>query len=262
MSRDGQCPKDLLDSSSGVVVVTFPMPAGQVFDWHTHDDHQLAWAPSGVLTVRTEHEAWVLPPTRALWIPAGVQHETMSTNTTTMRTLYVEPSACPVQWRTCTPIGVSPLLAQLIDYLEDRALDTGRRENAETLLVDLLTPVAMTVIDVRMPVEERARRIAESLLEHPEDNRTLAEWGDLVGASARTLARVFIAESGLQFGRWRTMLRLRLALASLAAGEPVANVARCVGYESSSAFVAAFRKETGVTPSAYFRSQPSIVGSG
>ena len=176
-----------------------------------------------------------------------------------MRTLYVKPEGCPVLWPTCTPIAVSPLLAQLIDYLEDRALDLGRRSNAEALLVDLLTPVSMTVIDVRMPTEERARRVAESLFEHPEDNRTLAEWGDLVGASARTLARVFIAESGLPFGRWRTMLRLRLALASLATGEPVANVARCVGYESPSAFVAAFRKETGVTPSAYFKSQSSVV---
>ena len=262
MSRDGQCPRDPLDSASGVVVVTFPMPAGQVFDWHTHDDHQLAWAASGVLTVRTAASAWALPPSRALWIPAGVRHETVSAGTAVMRALYVRPGLCPINWPDCTPVAASPLLAQLIDYLEDRSLDAGRRANAETLLVDLLTPVSMTVIEVRMPVEDRARRVAESLLEHPEDNRTLAEWGDLVGASARTLARAFIAESGLQFGRWRTMLRLQLALASLATGEPVANVARCVGYESPSAFVAAFRKETGVTPSAYFRSQPSIVGSG
>ena len=48
------------------------MPAGTVFDWHTHDDHQLAWAAAGVLTVRTAgDQAWVLPTTRALWIPAG-----------------------------------------------------------------------------------------------------------------------------------------------------------------------------------------------
>ena len=55
-----------------MIVATFPMPAGLVFDWHTHPDHQLAWAASGVLMVRTRDATWVLPPTRALWIPAGI----------------------------------------------------------------------------------------------------------------------------------------------------------------------------------------------
>src|SRR4249920_2276990 len=52
------------------------MPPGTRFDWHTHEDHQLAWAASGVLTVLTADATWVLPPTRALWIPAGLPHET------------------------------------------------------------------------------------------------------------------------------------------------------------------------------------------
>src|ERR1700724_2514467 len=146
MSQDEQCLEETDESGAAVVVVTFPMPPGHVFDWHTHRDHQLAWAPSGVLTVRSETDAWVLPPTRALWIPAGVRHETVSTNTTTMRALYVKPDGCPVEWQSCTPIGVGPLLAQLIDYLEDLSMDPVRRSNAETLLVDLLTPVPMTVI--------------------------------------------------------------------------------------------------------------------
>jgi AraC-like DNA-binding protein len=259
MSLDGQCLDSECDEGAAVVVVTFPMPAGHVFDWHVHSDHQLAWAASGVLTVRSESEAWVLPTTRALWIPAGVRHETLSTGTTTMRTLYVKPELCPVNWSVCTPIAVGSLLAQLINYLEDATLDDTRRANAETVLVDLLEPVSMTHIDVKMPTETRASEIALRLSEHPSDNRTLAEWGQHVGASDRTLSRVFIAETGLPFGRWRTLLRMRVALASLAAGQPVGNVSRDVGYESSSAFVAAFRKETGVTPSAYFRSQNAVA---
>ena len=69
-----------------------------------------------------------------------------------------------------------------------------------------------------------------------------------------TLARVFTADTGLPFGRWRALLRLRAAIPALAAGEPVVKVARLVGYESASAFVAAFRRETGMTPAMYFRS--------
>ncbi|MBV9382976.1 MAG: AraC family ligand binding domain-containing protein [Streptosporangiaceae bacterium] len=87
MSQAGQCPADAPDGTAAVVVATFPMPAGTRFDWHTHDDHQLAWAASGVLTVLTKDATWVLPPTRALWIPAGLPHETGASGVATMRTL-------------------------------------------------------------------------------------------------------------------------------------------------------------------------------
>ena len=169
---------------AAVIVVTFPMPAGLVFDWHTHPDHQLAWAASGVLTVRTDAATWVLPPSRALWIPAGLRHETLSAGTATMRTLYIRPGLCPIDWPDFTPVAASPLLAELIGYLEDPGLTAGRRAHAETMLVDLLQPVAMTTINVPMPAEERARQVAEALAADPADGRTLAQWGRHVGASA------------------------------------------------------------------------------
>ena len=115
MSQDGQRDDCSIDPAVGLDVCTFPMPAGTVFDWHVHEDHQLAWAASGVLTVRSGAEAWVLPPTRALWIPAGVRHETLSEGVATMRTAYVRPSSCSIAWTTCTPIEVSPLVAALLE---------------------------------------------------------------------------------------------------------------------------------------------------
>jgi AraC-like DNA-binding protein/quercetin dioxygenase-like cupin family protein len=250
---DGYCAATGPDPAAAVVVATFPMPSGLVFDWHRHDDHQLAWAASGVLTVRTELAAWVLPPTRALWIPAGIRHETLSAGAATMRAAYVRPALCPVTWAEPTPVTASPLLAELIGYLESPRLDTGQRANAEAVLVDLLRPVAMTSVEVRMPSDDRATQVAEGIAADPADGRTLAEWGRVVGASERTLARAFVAETGVSFGRWRTMLRVQAALAALATGDSVGRVSRHVGYESESAFVQAFRRETGITPAAYFR---------
>jgi AraC-like DNA-binding protein/quercetin dioxygenase-like cupin family protein len=253
VSRNGQ-PGDDADTAGAVIVATFPMRAGAVFDWHTHRDHQLAWAASGVLTVRTEPATWVLPPTRALWIPAGLRHETLCAGVATMRSLYVRPALFPVGWTEPTAVSASPLLAELIGYLERPGLDADLRAHAEAILVDLLRPVPMTTIDIRMPADDdRAREVAERITGDPADGRTLAEWGRAVGASERTLARAFLASTGISFGRWRTRVRLRAALAALAAGEPVGNVGRHVGYESGSAFVAAFRRETGVTPASYFR---------
>ncbi|HTA07030.1 MAG TPA: helix-turn-helix transcriptional regulator [Streptosporangiaceae bacterium] len=251
--RDDYCAAHEIDPAAAVVVATFPMPAGLVFDWHSHEDHQLAWAASGVLTVRTQQSAWVLPPTRALWIPAGLRHETLSTGTATMRSAYVRPARCPISWTEPTPVAASALLAELIGYLEDPDLAHDQRANAEAVLVDLLRPVAMTTIEVRLPADDRARLVADGIAAYPADGRTLAEWGRQVGASERTLARAFVADTGVSFGRWRTLLRVQAALAALARGEPVGNVARHVGYDSESAFVQAFRRETGVTPAAYFR---------
>ena len=254
MSRDGQLAAGTSEGGqSAVFVCTFPMPAGLVFDWHTHDDHQLAWAASGVLVVRTDAATWVLPPTRALWIPAGLRHETLCEGTATMRTLYVRPGLCPIDWPDFTPVSASPLLAELIGYLEDPGLSEAMRARAEAVLTDLLQPVPMSTIDVRMPSDDRALRVARALADDPADGRTLTDWGREVGASARTLERAFLAGTGVPFGRWRSLLRLQAAIPALAAGDPVGTVARRVGYESPSAFVAAFRRETGTTPAGYFR---------
>jgi AraC-like DNA-binding protein/quercetin dioxygenase-like cupin family protein len=254
MSQDGQSLREAPpDESQALVVVSFPMPRGFVFDWHTHSDHQLAWAPSGVLTVRTEERAWVLPPTRALWIPSGVRHETLSTSSATMQAVYVRPRLCPITWSECTPVAAKPLLRELIGYLADDDLEQSARARAEAVLVDLLRPVVMATINVPTPRDQRALEVAAGLRRNPGDARTLGEWGRDIGASERTLARAFIADTGLPFGHWRTLLRLSVALADLARGTSVGTVARSVGYESTSAFVAAFRRETGVTPAVYFR---------
>jgi len=235
-----------------VIVATFPMPAGLVFDWHTHTGHQLAWAASGVLTVRTEDATWVLPRTRALWIPAGLRHETLSSGPATMRTLYIRPDRCPGAWTEPSTVAASPLLAGMIGYLGSDTLDDAARARAEAVLADLLQPVAMTTIDLRLPDDDRARQVALALLDHPADKRTLPQWAREVGASARTLARGFLTGTGMPFGRWRTRLRLQTAPPALAAGAPVSAVARRAGYDTASAFVAAFRRETGSTPAAYF----------
>ncbi len=255
MSSDGQSDARTTDRATGLEVCTFAMPAGTVFDWHVHDEHQLAWAPSGVLTVRSGDEAWVLPPTRALWIPAGVRHETLTDGVATMRAAYVPRESCSIKWTTCTPVDVSPLVAELLGHLERRDLEPSARSHAELLLVELLEPVATFSFEVRMPTDDRALRVAEILKDNPADDRTLASWGVDVGASSRTLARAFIAETGLPFARWRTLVRLQRAMEALGLDEPVTDVARRVGYESASAFVAAFRRETGITPARYFHQQ-------
>jgi AraC-like DNA-binding protein len=240
MSQNGQV----------AIVLTRRLPGGMAFGWHAHPVAQLAWAHRGVLTVTTEAGTWVLPPSRALWIPAGVPHALGSSGAATARSLYFRP----VRWAEPTVVAVSELLAQLIVHLAEAELTEPARHRAEAVLLDLLEPLRATTIAVRMPTDDRAVPVAEALRADPADDRGLDDWGRVAGASGRTLARLFLTETGLTFARWRAQVRLDAALPLLAAGIPVTTVAHRVGYGSASAFVAAFRRAVGVPPARYFGS--------
>ena len=229
------------------------MGPGDRFEWHVHERHQLAWAASGVLTVVTHAGTWVLPPARALWIPAGTAHETTASARSMMRTLYLKPDLSPIEWTDPRPLLATTLFAALIEHLSDESLAGPSRSLAEALLFEILEPVEVATIEVAIPKDERALRVARALIAQPSDPRSLAQWGREVGASVRTLTRAFVVSTGIPFTRWRTAVRLRAALPRLAAGDPVSLVAGDVGYGTPSAFVAAFRRETGVTPGMYFR---------
>ncbi|CAB3773198.1 HTH-type transcriptional regulator NimR [Paraburkholderia humisilvae] len=98
----------------------------------------------------------------------------------------------------------------------------------------------------------RMRKIVAMLSDHPADRRTLAQWGELVAMSERSLARLFQQETGLTFGRWRQQLHLIVAMRELAAGRSVQRVADHLGYESVSAFITMFKKAFGKPPARYF----------
>lgn len=157
-------------------------------------------------------------------------------------------------------IAVPPLLRELIAHLASVADQPRRRANAEAIAFDLLQPVRVSQLNVPFPTDPRARQVADGLLATPDDQRTIDQWGRLVGTSGRTLARTFSSQTGMTFGRWRTEARLCAALPLLADGATVAAVARRVGYASPGAFVAAFRATLGTTPGQYFADRTDTAG--
>jgi AraC-like DNA-binding protein/quercetin dioxygenase-like cupin family protein len=261
MSPDGQVVVDrppaavLTDRPPAAVVVgEFHLLRGQWFGWHRHAEHQVAWAASGVVNVRTgDGRTWVLPSNVAMWLPAGVAHDTGASALTTMHSAYFEPDRCPLRLPEPTVLAVPGLLRELIIHLGRTDLPDAARVRAEAVVFDLVRPVSVTTIDVPEPTDERLRGIAARLRATPADGRSLAEWGHVVGASARNLARLFVTDTGCTFGQWRTRVRLQAALPLLADGMAVGRVAGRVGYVTPSAFVAAFRAAVGVTPAAYFQ---------
>ncbi|MEV0317978.1 AraC family transcriptional regulator [Streptomyces sp. NPDC050658] len=234
-----------------IVVGSFPLSSGQWFEPHSHPQHQLAWTRSGVLGVAVGEAYWVLPPTRALWLPAGVVHRTGATRDAVLCSLYLEPDRCRLDWTEPTPVGVDGLLAHLILHLAREDLTDDVRLRAEVVALDLLHPLPTTPIDVPEPADERVRAVTDALLADPADPRGLEAHARAVGVSRRTLTRLFVADTGMAFDRWRTHARLRAALPLLAEGQPVSRVAHTVGYATPSAFLAAFRRTVGTSPSRY-----------
>src|SRR5262245_22855869 len=221
-----------------ILVRAFPMSARQRFHTHRHPEHQLTWASSGILIAKVGEDMWVLPTSRALWIPATVRHSIQAYRPSTMDSLYFPPDRCPVTWPVPTVVAVPVLLRELIGYLGSLGDESHRRARAEAVVFDLLQPVETARISVSMPTEPRARQVAEAILGAPANDRTVDQWGRLVGASGRTLARTFTRETGMSFGRWRTEVRVWTAIPMLADGATVTSVARRVGYVNPAAFIA------------------------
>jgi AraC-like DNA-binding protein/quercetin dioxygenase-like cupin family protein len=244
-----------------IVVGNFPLAYGQWFIPHSHPQHQLAWARRGVLGVAVDDAYWVLPPTRALWLPAGTVHRTGATREAVLCSLYFEPDRCDLDWANPTPVGIDGLLTHLIAYLGSDDLRDDLRLCAEAIFLDLLRPLPTTPIIAPYPTDDRVRAVAAALLHNPADPRSLEAHARAIGVSRRTLTRLFVRDTGMPFDRWRTHVRLRAALPLLAEGQPVSRVAHTVGYATSSAFLVAFRRTVGTSPGRYLKGGASFEAS-
>ncbi|MCR9219363.1 MAG: helix-turn-helix transcriptional regulator [Alphaproteobacteria bacterium] len=231
------------------------LAAGHRYPSHRHDWGQLIYAVEGALRVETQAGNWLAPPQRAVWAPPGVAHAVATPGPAAFRSLYIAREAAAGLPDRVTVLEVDALLRELIRALADlpEAYDeAGPAGRLVSVLLDRLRAAAPAPLHLPLPRDRRLAAIAEALSRDPADGRTLDQFAAEAGASARTLARLFQRETGLSFGQWRTRRRLLAAIERLADGAPVTAIAYDLGYDSPSAFVAMFRRETGTTPARFF----------
>lgn len=235
------------------------VPAGHRVETHTHAWPQLVYAVHGVISIAAGAGCWVVPPTRALWIAAGVDHSLSMRGRVEMQTLYFRPDVAPKVSDACCVIEVPPLLRELIVHVVDSGCIDGSSTTGRAVfkvLLDQLRVMPERPLSLPMPKDARARRVAEVVLSNPGSLGSLEALVRRSGASTRTIERSFLSQTGMTFGRWRQHARLHEAIRLLGEGHPVTTVAREVGYLSPSAFVAAFRKCFGRTPAQYYHRTP------
>lgn len=232
-------------------------PAGSSTGDHQHPHHhQLIHAVHGVMVVLAQGGQWIVPPTRAIWMPAGTVHQVRSIGALRMRSLYVRPDAAPGLATQAQVVGISPLLRELIQaavavpvpYTAD-----SRDGRLMRLLLDELHALPVLPMHLPNPSDARLKRICAQLERRPDDPSTLDDWARRLGGNAKTLQRLFQRDTGMSFGRWRQQARLLQALERLAQGQKVIDVALALGYDSPGAFATMFKRQFGQSPSAFFR---------
>lgn len=238
---------------------------------HRHPWAQVALSATGVIRMTAGHGTYLVPPSRALWIPPDVEHAVTVVEDAEIHTLYVHPSArfLPAagksagspfaRWPECRVLEVSPLLRELVRHLDTRP-GRGPASEREVRLADLvldeLQRAAPVPLGLALPTDKRLRALCQAIVHEPLRHATLDGWAREAGASARTLARLFRQELGTTFGQWRQQARLAQALALAADKRPMSHIAAELGYASASAFSAMVKRTQGTTPRRFLGSRP------
>jgi AraC-like DNA-binding protein len=242
------------DPSRPVIGLEDEYPAGFTDQSHSHARAQLLYASSGVMSVILDAATFVIPPQRALWIPAGTSHEVSCRGHVSLRTIYFDNSVHDLGEGSCRVIEVSDFLRALIvevAHLGSEYEIESREGRIIRLLVDEIESMPTAPYHAPMPKDVRLLRVCREIIANPADQRDLNDWATVAGMGRRTFTRLFKEQTGMGLAVWRQQVRLMEALSLLASGSPVTTVAFDTGYESPSAFTAMFHRAFGVPPSHY-----------
>ena len=241
---------------------------------HHHACAQLALSATGVVRMTMADGSFIVPPSRALWIPPGVEHAVTVVEDAELLTLYLHQPrgrygpqvarALDAPWRQCRVLEVSGLLRALALELDARpdarpdargaglnADELQREKRLSALLFDELRRARPVPLGIALPRDKRLRALCEAVLDNPTRHSTLADWARDAGASPRTVARLFRSELGTSFVQWRQQVLLARAVTLAARKLPMANIAAELGYASASAFSAMVRRSVGAPPSRF-----------
>lgn len=245
-------PLDYQDLPQAIGAMAKAFADGWEIPLHHHARDQLLFAKHGIMRLRTERSAWVVPRNCAVYIPGGTRHSVIMHGAVDMRTLYIDNRGTQAVPPALTVISVSNLLRELILALSEESVDyvSGSRAARIASLIEVEIGGAKTLdFNVPLPSDPRLQRVCAQLLAVPSDRRSFEDWSEVAGASPRTLTRLFERDLGMGFNRWRQQVRFQSALDPLSDGVPISFVARLHGYNSPSAFASAFRKIMGFAPS-------------
>lgn len=223
---------------------------------HKHPWHQLILARNGTLKTCTPMAQYYVPQQRGVLIPSGCVHESWAITEAEFIGIYFDPKSCFIESSQCYCVELTPLFRELVlELLNFPKFDVQHNDQNQRLVqvfFDLLKAQTQISLEILLPKDKRLNAIVNAQLNDPASNQSLSAWAKRVGASERTLSRLFIKETGQTFRRWRQKVKMVSALSYLAQGRSIQEVAMLVGYDSTSAFIQGFKQVFNKTPQRYF----------
>lgn len=221
---------------------------------HKHSWSQLAYSCSGVMHIKTDFGVFVVPPEQALFIPPGVTHEHFCRNKVSYRSLHIDEKFGAVLGNKVKPLTIDPLLKALILEIANWPMhyeETPEKQRFTLVLLDRLANAGSNDLFIPTVNDKRLFPIIEALNHQPSNDLTIEQWASKVGASSRTLNRLFNKHYGMGFSQWKQKLRILKSLDLLDSQAPLIEIAFELGYQSTSAFITAFKKQLGSSPKKY-----------
>ena len=234
------------------VVKTMNMEKSEVDNFHSHPWHQLLFPIIGLLQTQVRDMKFLVPHSTSVFVPAGVIHKSIALANTHFMGLYFNPDLFRKIQLSGSPIFVSEFIKLLLTEIKSKFKDgncpLSVKINLINVLIDQIESSKITDFKLLIPEDRRIKHIFDCYTENPSLELTLDEWSRKVGATKRTLTRLFSRELGTSFSLWRQNLRLVSSLRLLELDLPINEVAFAVGYQNDSSYIKAFREKFGVTP--------------
>ncbi|MDO6508849.1 helix-turn-helix transcriptional regulator [Colwellia sp. 4_MG-2023] len=237
-----------------ITVVSRAITMNSVVIKHKHSWGQFVYAHSGVLAVSTPLNRYIVPPEQGVWLLPEVEHEVTAISDVQLTSFYFDVTLLDALPDECCVLNVNDFLKALIKEANNIKSDYQWNSTDGRLLyliLDRLTLAPNEIFQLPYPKDHRLITLLREIQASPENNNTLGEWGNIVGASARTLSRLFKKETGLSYSEWRQRLNIQIAITQLSLGKSITSISLHLGYESPSSFIHMFRTKTGITPSFY-----------
>ncbi|MDR5761410.1 AraC family transcriptional regulator [Caballeronia sp. LZ035] len=245
-----------LSESQPQIDLTETLDDGTVVGWHAHEFAQVLNPEQGAVALFVRDWLSIVPQSHAAYIRAGVMHTVVANTHASLRTICIQHDDPGLSGLDAS----RPLIRKVVPALsgdhdaavQDRLIRTFTQTRAiSTDEADVR--LNQFLAGVPVPQDRRARPIAFRLVSALHDQRTLKEWGEVLGASERTLTRIFRDETGMSFRSWRLRLQVAATIALLFCGRSVKSASSAAGYASPSAFVSAFHAATGQSPLEYIK---------
>ena len=237
-----------------VTVINRLIAIDQVVKMHRHSWGQFLYASKGVLSVVTPTDRYIVPPEQGVWLPPQVSHEVTAITDVELTSYYFDNTSLTGLPSYCCVLLIDHFLQSLI-VESKKCSSTYQEGDVDRLLLKLihakLCHAQQVSFQLPYPKDSRLLTMLSMMQKEPSKTLTLNEWGKIVGASNRTLSRLFKVETGLTYSQWRQRLMVQMAITQLGKGNAIASIAMDLGYESTSAFCYMFKENTGVTPSVY-----------